>query len=79
MTIHPQPTPFPPYFHLITGPEILLAHCFLEKRQNAAKVNDALTSLEHLYRLLKMGAITQEGFDVMKEKLKEPVCVDKLI
>ena len=63
--------PNPPFSFLVTGPALLFSYRFLEKRRAAAKSSDALSRLEHLYRLLKMGAITEEEFRTMKEKLKE--------
>ena len=71
MNIHPHPNPFPPKFYLTTGPALLLAHWYFSKKKSAPQNIDAIARLEHLYRLMKLGAITEEEFNVMKEKLKE--------
>ena len=73
MKICPNPTPYPHYFYLITGPAILISHWLLKKQKGAVTSNDMLFQMEHLYRLLKMGAITEEEFRAMKEKLKEQI------
>ena len=44
-----------------------------QRRKRAKSCSDAIDNLERLYRLKERGAISEEDFHELKEKLKEQI------